>query len=246
MPLVELLSDLQQIDKVSAPDHAPLILGAFAKHTPFDSGALYLRETRDAPLRLAASHAIDAPAMLADDQTIASARLFVPLRTTRDHLGMLALSGDGATDEDVRSASAAATYLAMLMANHRLLQETREGDFQLKYRLWELESLYDIGLSIASTLNIDDLADQILFRMISLMNARGAALYLREKMRFRQYRTFGDLEVDDTMLDRAVREARPIGSDGRLVAVPIKGNNDIIGVLAVADRETREGGIGAF
>jgi hypothetical protein len=29
-----------------------------------------------------------------------------------------------------------------------------------------LESLYDIGLSIASTLNVDRLADAILFRMI--------------------------------------------------------------------------------
>ena len=60
------------------------------------------------------------------------------------------------------------------------MQETREGDFQLKYRLWELESLYDIGLSIASTLNVDELADEILFRMISLTNARRAALFLRD------------------------------------------------------------------
>ena len=61
----------------------------------------------------------------------------------------------------------------------------REGDFQLKYRLWELESLYDIGLSIAGTLNIDELADEILFRMISLINARRAALFLREGDEFR-------------------------------------------------------------
>src|SRR5205085_877523 len=255
MPLVELLSELQQIEKVSAPDHAPLILGAFAKHTPFDSGAIYLRETRDAPLRLAASNAIDAPAMLADDQTIDSARLFVPLRTTRDHLGMLALSGDGATDEDVRSASAAATYLAMLMANHRLLQETREGDFQLKYRLWELESLYDIGLSIAATLNIDDLADEILFRMISLTNARRAALFLRDGPGFRLYRSFGEVRsdfLDEDLAQQLAREGVPLTFEENTdcifpscmayVALPIRGNSDVIGVLAAADRETRDGG----
>ncbi|HEX3581938.1 MAG TPA: hypothetical protein VH087_09275, partial [Thermoanaerobaculia bacterium] len=180
MPLAELLSELQQIEKVPAADHAPLILGAFARHTPFDGGAVYLRETRGAPLRLAGARSIDAPAVLSDGQSIALARLVVPLRTTRDQLGMLALVGETATEEDVRAASAAASYLAMLLSNHRLLLETREGDFQLKYRLWELESLYDIGLSIAATLNIDDLADEILFRMISLINARRAALFLRD------------------------------------------------------------------
>src|SRR4029077_12751844 len=38
----------------------------------------------------------------------------------------------------------------------------------------------------------------------------------------------------------------PISADGKVVAVPIKGNNAIIGVLAAADRETRDGGLGAF
>jgi sigma-B regulation protein RsbU (phosphoserine phosphatase) len=126
------------------------------------------------------------------------------------------------------------------------MQETREGDFQLKYRLWELESLYDIGLSIASTLNIDELADEILFRMISLTNARRAALYLREGSRFRLYRDFAELEVTDALLERVLSEGNPMTSEGTLVAVPIKGNNEIIGVLAAADRETRDGGLGVF
>jgi phosphoserine phosphatase RsbU/P len=259
MPLAELLSELQQIEKVTAADHAPLILGAFARHTPFGGGAIYLRETRDAPLRLAASHLFDAPAILADDQALASARLLLPLRTTRDQLGMLALSGDGATDDDVRSASAAAMVLATLMANHRLLQETREGDFQLKYRLWELESLYDIGLSIAATLNIDELADEILFRMISLTNARRAALFLRETESFRLYRSFGDVRSDflhEEVAKQLVSEGVPLTFEENtdcifpnctaFVALPIRGNSDVIGILAAADRETRDGGIGAF
>jgi hypothetical protein len=95
-------------------------------------------------------------------------------------------------DDDVAFVRAAAAFVSTLITNQRLMQETREGDFQLKYRLWELESLYDIGLSIASTLNVDELADEILFRMISLTNARRAALYLREDG-FKLYRSFGDV-----------------------------------------------------
>ncbi|HWW60342.1 MAG TPA: SpoIIE family protein phosphatase, partial [Thermoanaerobaculia bacterium] len=141
--------------------------------------------------------------------------------------------------------------------NQRLLAETREGDFQLKYRLWELESLYDIGLSIASTLNVDELADEILFRMISLTNARRAALYLRNGDSFALFRAFGEArELDSDLAARLVFEGAPISFDGApdclfpdcatFVAVPIRGNNAVIGVLAAADRETREGGIAPF
>jgi sigma-B regulation protein RsbU (phosphoserine phosphatase) len=139
------------------------------------------------------------------------------------------------------------------------VQEAREGDFQLKYRLWELESLYDIGLSIASTLNIDELADEILFRMISLTNARRAALYLREGAGFVLFRSFGDVRsdfLDKDLARQLMTEGIPLSFEqntdcifpgcSAYVAVPIKGNNSIIGVLAAADRETREGAVGAF
>src|SRR5258706_8968053 len=102
---------------------------------------------------------------------------------------------------------AAGSFAASLLSNHRLSQEMREGDFQLKYRLWELESLYDIGLSIAGTLNIDALADEILFRMISLINARRAAPFLRYGCHFRVDRSFGDTRsdfLDDEITDRVI------------------------------------------
>src|SRR6266699_956065 len=95
---------------------------------------------------------------------------------------------------------AAAAFVGTLVANQRLSQEAREGDFQLKYRLWELESLYDIGLSIAGTLNIEELADEVLFRMISLINARRAALFLRDGDEFKPYRSFGDVPVTEEHL----------------------------------------------
>jgi sigma-B regulation protein RsbU (phosphoserine phosphatase) len=123
----------------------------------------------------------------------------------------------------------------------------REGDFQLKYRLWELESLYDIGLSIAGTLNIDELADEVLFRMISLINARRAVLFLRHGGAFKTYRAFGDVPLSDVELQGLLESGNPISlNGGNLVAVPVHGNNQIVGVLAAADRETRDGGIAAF
>jgi phosphoserine phosphatase RsbU/P len=267
-PFAEFVHELQQLEKSSLAAQGESILAAFTRHTRFDSGALYLRESRTAALRLAAkSTSCVAPDILRDDVRPEDAlqpvpAVVVPLQSHREPVGVLALSAGNAEaiDEDVAFVRAGAAFLSTLIANQRLLEQTREGDFQLKYRLWELESLYDIGLSIASTLNVEELADEILFRMISLTNARRAALFLREGNDFNLYRAFGDVREEflgRELSAQLMREGKALTFEGggeclfpqceTFVAVPIKGSNDaFIGVLAAADRETREGGIGAF
>jgi sigma-B regulation protein RsbU (phosphoserine phosphatase) len=265
----DFVHELQQLEKASIASQGPMILDAFARHTRFDSGALYLRDLRGPGLRLAAkSHQCVAPDILdtnvlPEDAVLPSPAVVVALQSHREPIGVLALSTreiDDTMEEDVAFVRAGAAFLSTIITNQRLMQETREGDFQLKYRLWELESLYDIGLSIASTLNIDELADEILFRMISLTNARRAALYLREQDGFKLYRSFGDVRegfLEAELTEQLIREGKPLTFEGgsaclfpgcaSFVAVPIRGNNEsVIGVLAAADRETREGGIGAF
>ena len=266
--LSDFLSELQQLEKAAFSTHGRMILDAFTRHTAFDTGAVYLRDARGATLRLAAkSERCLAPDTLEADGSDEHGplpleprpRVVIPIRSSRDHFGVVALSGEPASEDDLEVLQAAGSYLGAVLSNQRLTQEMREGDFQLKYRLWELESLYDIGLSIASTLNIDELADAILFRMISLINARRAALFLREGTRFRVDRSFGDVRaefLDDKLTSRiiAAGEAMSFGDGAEsifpgcvsFVAVPIKGNNSIIGVLAAADRENRDGSIGAF
>jgi phosphoserine phosphatase RsbU/P len=245
----EFVHDLQQLERMASRGDA--ILDTFCRHTPFEQGAIYLRD-RDATMRLAAkSQQFVAPEILADEpptELIAvDDRVLIPLRSGREHLGLLALTGGKYSDEDLDLLRAAGMFVGTLVANQRLSQEMREGDFQLKYRLWELESLYDIGLSIAGTLNIDELADEVLFRMISLINARRAVLFLRDGRTFKTYRSFGDVPLSEAELQMLLESGKPISlSGGNVVAVPVHGNKQIIGVLAAADRETRDGGIAAF
>ena len=261
MPAVHRFADfiheLQQLERASLANEGPRILDAFTRHTRFDGGALYLREGRGSDMRLAAKSHCVAPEILigdARDCLQPSPAVVIPLQSHREPVGVIALSAreiDDAIEDDVAFVRAAAAFLATMITNQRLLQETREGDFQLKYRLWELESLYDIGLSIAATLNVDELADEILFRMISLTNARRAALFLRDASgAFTLYRSFGDMPADfleGAAAEELTREGKPLTFGETFVAVPIKGSNDaFIGVLAAADRETREGGIAAF
>lgn len=262
----DFLADLQQLDRSPIDAQAPKIIEAFTRHTPFELGALYLRD-RESSMRLAAkSQQCAAPEIL--DRAASAVPLeprphiVLPLRNHREELGVLALTRRGTgepSEDDVALVTAAAHYLSTLMANQRLIQETREGEFQLKYRLWELESLYDIGLSIASTLNIDEVADEILFRMISLINARRAALFLRTGERFLLFRSFGGVKgefLDQDLATKLMREGQPIKFQEHLdcifpacsafIAVPIRGNNNMIGILAAADRENRDGTTGQF
>ena len=256
--LSDLISDLQHLERAAQGTHAPLILEAFARNTPFESGAVYLRD--GSGLRLAAkSEQCTAPDVLQIEVPSEPTTelllpleprplLILPIRSHRDTSGLVALSSSSEVgDDDLQLARAACAYLNALLTNQRLVHEMREGDFQLKSRLWELESLYDIGLSIAATLNVDELADEVLFRMISLTNARRASLFLREGDQFKLYRAFGDPpSLDDSLIVQLLASPDAVTlEDGMLVMLPIKGNNATIGVLAAGDRETREG-VGRF
>lgn len=286
----DFLADLQKIDRVATRNEAALrehgrqILDAFVRHTDSSGGAIYLSaDADDAFLLVANTPNLTAPRIydgpIPDDvadcdgaQSRAypfhffepNAQILVPLRQSRDNIGLLALHRDHASAaSNVDLIRAASSFAAAMLRNQQMASEVREGEFQLKYRLWELESLYDIGLSIASTLNLDELSEQILIRTLSLLNARSAALFLRDTNRFVLHRAFGEVraqffdeEVTDEQMCAIVDKGCPIQLDEKadcifpgcqtFVALPIRGNEGTIGVLAVADRELRDGGVAPF
>lgn len=257
------------------------------KNTAYGSGAVYLRHPLDQSLRLAAkTPSLQAPAALdgplpvelldeAINQDLFAAcdlariiepspATIVPLRHARDWVGVVTLGGrpEGLDGSELELLTAASYVLSAQLASQRLATEVREGDFQLKYRLWELESLYDIGLSVASTLDLDRLAEETLLRTLALLNARRAALFLRRNERFVLHRSLGEARPEfleqelDPQLAAAMDQGRTIQfhRDANCVfpgcqsfiAIPIRNNEQTIGVLAAADRELRAGGIGPF
>src|SRR5215212_11628479 len=135
----EFVHELQQLERTPVAAQGTMILDAFARHTRFDSGALYLRDARGTELRLAAkSQKCVAPEILAidvraEDAVSPSPAVVMPLQSYRESVGILALStpeiGD-MLDEDVAFVRAGAAFLSTILTNQRLMQETREGDFQ--------------------------------------------------------------------------------------------------------------------
>src|SRR5690348_9126110 len=99
----EFVHELQQLERTSIAAHGSQILDAFARHTRFDAGALYLRDARGRELRLAAkSDAWVAPEILdvdarAEEAVVPSPAIVVSLQSHREPVGVLAL-GTESTD----------------------------------------------------------------------------------------------------------------------------------------------------
>jgi sigma-B regulation protein RsbU (phosphoserine phosphatase) len=181
---------------------------------------------------------------------------WLPLRAEGELHGALRLSGLSAPGVP-ESDAMLAFLLGSLVGAHRLARQVRDAEFELKARLLELESLYDLGLSLGGQLDLSSLADEVLFRSISLTDAGKGTLVLFE-------------ESGAVLLERSVGGEVLAGRDAAAWTLPEGGviNNAAasvptagmrlaacekclalaisvpgrrLGVLAVADKESRDG-----
>ena len=138
---------------------------------------------------------------------------------------------------------------------HRLRESMRRQHFQDSYRRVELEAIYEVGLAIASTLDLDQLSEGILQRAVSLCDARVGALYLLEDEQLKLRGTIGGdarplLKKDGRRVQELLAATDRVEQDvlpgaGYPLAVPIDIDGKLRGLLAVADKESREG-VGPF
>jgi sigma-B regulation protein RsbU (phosphoserine phosphatase) len=150
---------------------------------------------------------------------------------------------------DASSAGIPELLLTQAEEIRRLRERLRWQSFQQSYRLVELEAVYEVGLAITSTLNLEELAESILLRAVSLSDARRGALYLLEDSAFRLRRTIGgdarpQVDRDDPQLDRLLAECGDCQQDilpgaRYTMAVRIEIESKTLGVLLVGDKESR-------
>ena len=208
--------------------------------------------------------------------------LFAPRPPAVEHPATaenLATAENPATAEDVAGAPGIGHGpLPLLLLSSlkilRLRQEIKDQQFQVNYRVVELESLYDVGLAVAATLDLEKLSEEILLRAVSLLDARRGALYILEGSRYRLQRTFGgdaapwfdggDPEGEETPESGEIPETPPrsklraflagespappselLPGARYLLGVPIDIDGSPRGLLAVGDKESRRG-VGPF
>lgn len=184
---------------------------------------------------------------------------WVPLETESEVHGLLGLAGVE-QEESENLAAFCGPIFGGLLAAHRLSRMVKEADFELKARLLELESLYDLGLSLGGQLDLPALADEVLYRSISLTDARKGALVLfGESGLAILSRHEGDellpadqvagweLPEGGAVINNAAATLPTAGlrlaSCEKCLAVAITVAGRRLGVLAVADKESRDGSV---
>ncbi|HEX9944998.1 MAG TPA: SpoIIE family protein phosphatase [Thermoanaerobaculia bacterium] len=157
------------------------------------------------------------------------------------------------------AAQATSDPLTLLLAGSlkscRLKHDLKEQQFQVNYRVVELEALYDVGLAVASTLDLDRLSEEILLRAVSLLDARRGALYILADGRYRLDRTFGgeaapwfdgeDPELHAFLTGGGPAPAPLLPGTRYLLGVLIEVESGPRGFIAVGDKESRRG-VGPF
>ncbi len=182
--------------------------------------------------------------------------LWLPLSAEGELHGLLRLCGFP-ENEPAEGASGLAFLLGAVVATHRLSRQVREAEFELKARLLELESLYDLGLSLGGQLDLSALADEVLFRSISLTDAgKGSLVLIEESGAVLLERSVGGDVVSAgdaaswSLPEGGVinNEAAAVATAGmrlagceKCLAVGIAVPGRRLGILAVADKESRDG-----
>lgn len=136
--------------------------------------------------------------------------------------------------------------LALLTRICELRRQLKRQSFEASYRGVEQQALYDVGLAITSTLNLDDLSEAILTWALALLDARRAALYLVAEGRYHLSRALGgDARESFVAADTDALPEELLPGASHLLPARIEIEGDPRGLLVVADKESRYG-VGPF
>jgi phosphoserine phosphatase RsbU/P len=199
------------------------------------------------------------PSPLPDAPFSEGARLWVPLVSEGEVHGYLGLEGVSPEDGDGLGECLSLLFGAQAGV-YRFSRLVKEAEFEVKTRLLELESLYDLGLSLSGQLDLSSLADEVLFRSISLTDAgKGTLVLFHEDGRILFERSLGGellsaeqvrewrLPEGEVVINNAAASVPTAGvrlaSCEKCLAVAVSVAGRRLGVLAVADKESRDGGV---
>jgi sigma-B regulation protein RsbU (phosphoserine phosphatase) len=236
--------------EVTLPDR---LLGLWAREHGAAAAGLYL--LKDGLLHQESATGPGLPESI--DESILDAEPG-PFRSLRFPDGRLVYAPrDGSEDYADAAADPLTVLLASLIRSCRLKRDLKDQQFQINFRVVELENLYDVGLAIAATLDLDRLSEEILLRAVSLLDARRGALYILGEGDSREYRltrTFGGeaartVDADDpelfSFLAGGTAPSGLLPGATYLLGLPIAVENEPKGLLVVGDKESRRG-VGPF
>jgi GAF domain-containing protein len=112
-------------------------------------------------------------------------QLWIPLVVNEELLGVLSLGEklqrSPFEEEDLKLLQVLGHHFSVSLLNQRLMSDAQGSNFQLNRKVVELETLYDAGLSLSSSLEVEDVIEEVLLLTVGILDARGGCLILKDE-----------------------------------------------------------------
>jgi diguanylate cyclase (GGDEF)-like protein len=190
--------------------------------------------------------------------------IWLPLSVNRHFVGLLMLgeklSRDPLSRTEMDTLTLIGRQLAVALHNFRLNHELKGANLQLGLKVRQLEQLFDITRDISSTLDRNRITRELVIRTIELLDARKGMLLLLDEagtqleaaawFGFESFESSPTWSAHESWIAPVVLAHEPVliseGLPAHLrarhcVAVPVAYQDRLLGVLAVFDKESRDG-----
>ena len=193
-------------------------------------------------------------------------KTIIPLYHKNKLLGMLFVGEKFMSQEfspiDLKILEIISNHLTEALYNYELIENVESKKTELNIKLLELETLFDIGVAISSVLDVNDLAQEVLFRAIGVLNAsKGMFLYQNQNSPILDILSIFNWGDDKFLLSNKIDVFQQMNNGNRgviltskhktevqkkikennLLIVPLRANQNLLGYMILCNKETRKG-----
>ena len=193
-------------------------------------------------------------------------KTIIPLYHKNKLLGMLFVGEKFMSQEfsaiDLKILEIISNHLTEALYNYELIENVESKKTELNIKLLELETLFDIGVAISSVLDVNNLAQEVLFRAIGVLNAsKGMFLYQNQNSPILDILSIFNWGDDKFLLSNKIDVFQQMKNGNRgiiltskhktdvqkklnennLLIVPLRANQNLLGYMILCNKETRKG-----
>ncbi|SVC63311.1 uncharacterized protein METZ01_LOCUS316165, partial [marine metagenome] len=169
------------------------------------------------------------------------------------------------SDMDLQILSIICHHFSHAVHNSNLIVTLNKKSDALNLKLLELETLFDISLAVNSVLDVDELNMEILIRSVGILNASAGAVFFTDTFTpFLKLST--EFNLDEEVLSKVIisknhellkpcfedkqgillnqfqdEKLRKAFENENLMIAPIKSKTEVLGLICILDKETRQG-----
>lgn len=193
-------------------------------------------------------------------------KILIPLFHDKHLLGLLCIGnkfmGQTFTGVDSKVLNIISNHLTKALYNNQLIKEVESKEKEVKLKLLELETLFDISLAISSVLDIKELTEEVLWRSVGILNASKGMLLFKNNhnpilkpiatfnwddektLLSKNLKVFKEIKEKNKGLVLKTNDETPLQvklKEKNLIITPLQAKGKTLGFMILCNKETRKG-----